>query len=125
MIQPTLPASTVRAASNATAAESITPRCLRAHLRVRLSSVDGPGEDRLVSQEPSQVAGHFLGRGVALFGVLGHRLEHDGFQIGGHCLVDLAHGPRFFDRDLPQQLVTVMAVERRLEGQKLIEGCAQ
>ena len=41
MIQPMLPASTVKAASEATAAESITPRCLRAHLRVRLSSVKG------------------------------------------------------------------------------------
>jgi hypothetical protein len=66
-----------------------------------------------------------LGRGVALVGVLGHRLEHDGFQIGGYCLVDLAHKPRFFDRDPAQELVTVMDVERGLERQELIKGCAQ
>ena len=87
-----LPASTVKAASKATAAESITrPVSSRPPSRA-LEQRQGPGEDRLVSQEPPQVAGHFLGRGVALCGVLGHRLEHDGFQIGGHCLVDLAHG---------------------------------
>ena len=41
MIQPMLPASTVKAASEATAAETIIGWCLRAHLRVRLSSVKG------------------------------------------------------------------------------------
>src|SRR4029077_20258972 len=39
--------------------------------------------------------------------------------------VDLAERPGLFVRNLPQQLVTILTVERRLERQKPIEGCAQ
>ena len=55
----------------------------RAQRSVPLGGPDPPRQDRLVVEEPPQVLGHRLGRGVAVARVLLDRLEDDRLQVAG------------------------------------------
>src|SRR5262249_17067734 len=80
-----------------------------------------PGLDRPVFQEPPQVVGQLLRRGVTVRGVLFERFEDDRFQLRRNHLVDSARPPRLLEGDLLQQFLTVRASKDRLERQQLIQ----
>ena len=84
-----------------------------------------PSADRLLIQEPPQVIGQLLDGGVTVFDALGHRLEHDRFQINRDCPVVPPGRARLIEGDLPQQLLPVAAIEGGFQRQQLVQGSAQ
>ena len=71
-----------------------TDGCRRAHFAARSQGVGRLGLDRLVLQEPPQVVGQLLRRGVAALGLLGHRLQDDRLQVAGDRRVDASRWRR-------------------------------
>jgi hypothetical protein len=84
-----------------------------------------PGVNGLVFQETPEVVGQLLGRGVALLRVLGHRLEHDRFQLDRDGPVPAPRRGRFLEGDLAHDRLGVVAVVRGLQRQQLVERHAE
>ena len=62
-----------------------------------------PGMDRLVVQEPLQIVGQFLGRGVAALRLGGNRFQDDRFQVARDGVVDLSRRGRIAVDNLMHQ----------------------
>ena len=69
--------------------------------------------------------GQLGGGGIPVGGALGQRLEDDRFQVARDARVDRAGRHRLVLADLVDQLGGGLAVERRAQGQQLVEGRAQ
>ena len=79
LVARTTTAATSPSVARALAAASAGFR--RHHRQACSAGLDAPGQDRLVGQEPPQVLGHLLGRGVPLGRLLGDRLQDDRLQV--------------------------------------------
>ena len=83
------------------------------------------GLDRLILQIALQVVGQLLGAGVARPRTLLHRLQDNGLQLLGNCLVQAPGQARLLEGDLAQNLLTVTAGKGRFQRQQLIQGRAE
>ena len=83
------------------------------------------GQRRLAGQKTLQIVGQRLGRRVALVARLGHRAEHDRFQIDRHGRIDLSRRDRLFVHDLPQQSLAVVAGVRVRLRQQFVQRDAE
>ena len=92
---------------------------------VAFRGADLPGLDRLVGQESSQIFGERLGRRVAAFGELVHRLQDDRLQVAGDAAVDRPRPGRLLVLDLLDEPEPVGRVVGRAERQQLVECHAQ
>ena len=84
-----------------------------------------PGPDRPVVEEPLQVVGQLGRRLVAAGRVLLDRLEDDRLLVAGHGPVDPPRRRRPVVHDLGHESVAVGLVERRAQGEQLVEGQSQ
>ena len=86
----------------------------------------GVGGDRLVGEPAVEVVGQGSGRGVAVLGLQGHRLEADRFQgrvePGGEGSRGRGNSPAW---TLRRSSPRVLAGERGAAGQEVVEGGAQ
>jgi hypothetical protein len=65
---------------------------------------DAAGENRPILQETTQVLCHLSGRRIALFRLLGDRLQHNGLQVPGNGAVQFAGRRRLVVSHRPDQL---------------------
>ena len=84
-----------------------------------------PGQERLIIKKALEIVGELLGRGVALGGVLGDRLERDGFQLNRDRLIDACRRPWLFEGDLAKNLLAIAPAIGRLQGKQLVERDAE
>ena len=90
----------------------------------------GVGEDlgrlrRLPVVHPDQVGAHVRGGLIAVLGVLGQRLEHDGVEVGGDAVVALRRRHRVFPDMLVGDRHRRVADERRFAREHFVEHAAQ
>ena len=67
--------------------------------------------DRPVVEEAAQVIGQIGGRRVTVGRGLGHRLQHDRFELGGDPRVDFSWWDRLLLGDLAQEIKAIVARE--------------
>jgi hypothetical protein len=80
--------------------------------------------DPLPGQGPEQVVAHVGGRLVPVGGVLAHRLQQDGVELGGDVGVDRRRQPRVLADVLVGNGDRGVAGERRGAGDELVEHAA-
>ena len=81
--------------------------------------------DRLVVQEPLQIVGQFLGRGVAALRLGGHRFQDNRFQVARDGVVDLSRRGRIAVDNLMHQEMPIVALERWPECQQFVQCDSQ
>ncbi len=81
--------------------------------------------DRPVLDEPLQLGGHLLGAPEPVARVLGEGLEDDRLQVAGNASLELPRRRRSIVLDLANQLELVLSLERRAQGQQLVERRAE
>ncbi len=83
------------------------------------------GLDRLILQESTEITGQLLCRRVPRLGVLSHGHEHDGFKLGRNRRVEPAGRGHLLLGDLAENLLPVVPIEGRSQGQKFVQRGGQ
>lgn len=79
-----------------------------------------PGQDRPIVEETPEVIGELAGRGVAMLGLLRHRLADDRFQVTRDRRLEPSRGDGLEARDPTNQILAIDAFESRPGGQQLV-----
>ena len=74
-----------------------------------------PGERRLAGEEAAEIVGQRLGRLIAFVAALGHRGEHDRFEVDRDGGIELSRQRGLFVFELAQHDVAIVAGEGVLE----------
>ena len=83
------------------------------------------GDDRLAVENALQIVGEILRRGVAIVAAFRHAFHNDGLQVRRQLGLQKPRRARVLPLDVPQQGLSLIARNGRLQRQQLVERGAQ
>ena len=90
-----------------------------------LTCADGPGANRFIAQEATEIVGQFARRGVAAARFLGQAFEADGFQIARRASVEQARRRGLQFHHLPQGFLLRPGRKWRPPGEQVVKNRAE